>query len=273
MNVNACSIKPRCVVGLFASPLLGGTLFGLRPKGGELELDLKAFACCEGLGLLYDQSVNATTRCSIQRNLRAVRLVYRRFAETLGRDLYDYELRAINTQLTPFLHAVLKNFGERTLPAFATPGKAEKQPLQPPFWVLALAGAWRYGMGVTVANLAKSVPNDLAQLVASKERIQLVAVTGLHRLNDPGYADAFEGLVSYAYHSETPLLLDGAGLSRSPVKEKPESPVAGFGTKGIFKQRAAELKRRHPLHFVQRDCLSRLQNMLGAEASSVFEGL
>lgn len=248
-----------CGLGTLADERLPGVLPGLVVQGGWLEVDPKAFPCCQGTGSRLMAQAEVTVRCELSVRLRAVRTLYRRAAEQNAKMVAEMEdplFHKVATSTLKRLRAIAKGETNRGL-AFVA--EADAGPAVS-VWALALASAWRFGLRPHVVTLGRGpVAGDLFPKESGDGRTVLF-VGGVSALWDATQADSLDALVGYAYRTLTPLFVELKLASAAP-------PSRAFGagpssTRSGFRARLAGVKSRSPLSWLTPECAAKIPDVV-----------
>lgn len=250
-------------MGTLDNPLLNGLGLGLSfQDDGQVLPQSGLYPCCQASGGAWDEALSAHRSCQLKGRLLRVQRLMAQFKRSWPDAQRGPQQVApqVGAQILQELAAV---FRHDQAPATLAINQARQQPSL--IWSKALASAWRFGVETRVFNLQDRDPKSLAAFTAETRGPSAWFLEQVDKLWDPALAETFEFIVQRAYNAEAFLWIDlHVETGARQLSEGPQDN----SVKATLSRRIAKLRQQHPLDCISRDCLSRLQSLVGGALKS-----
>lgn len=247
-----------CLIKNLMNPHLATPLPGLKFCQDQFQVIPQLFSCCQGDGLIYEQSHNSYTRCALSRRLTAVNKLYRQFQLTWGEVEPASQIKG-SEAMEAFTQWLLGSEGLQQ--GYAFNSKSGLMAPSQELWLMAFMTAWRTGRDVHVISLRKK--SSRFKLIPSQDfAISQTGVVFLElkdSLFHPQLNVDFDAIVNWCERSLQPLWID---FSESQAHKQTASQEANrFKIEHVLEKRLNKLKNKPPLQWMGPQCTSRIQQV------------
>jgi hypothetical protein len=237
------------------NPLLNGITLGLTIEEDQVTLQPGMFPCCAAQGMVWDERNCAYRSCDLRSRLHRVQKLMYQF-----RRIWPQSQRGPHLTTAPYAVQTLQELASvfrHDLPPGRLQYSSQRQ-MPSTLWTRALGSMWRFGVEARIINLQRLNPSELAAFTSEASGPLALFVEQVDKLWDPLLTEYLEHVIQRAYNAEAFLWVDC-------VLDAPREDGAGsdLSVKAAFSRKIAHLRNQHPLSFLSRDSLSRLESLCG----------
>ena len=249
-----------CILRSLDNPLLSGLSLGLSStKEGTLSVSPQFFPCCAGSGQAWDNRLNGYRICALKGRMTRLHDLMTFYSKCYP-DTARMPFQVTPAWCNQILQELAGTFKRDRLPATVSYTSQKGQPSI--LWSKAFGAIWRFGMDVRFCRLTDFDPSELSQLTKMSTKPFAIFLDQVDKLWDPQVLEALEYVVQQTYNSQAFLWMEFV-----------HEPMVGgdsdaMNVRQSIARKVSKLKDKHPLDYLGRDSLSRLQCLAGINHKS-----